>query len=218
MKIISLYTFAVLAAGFGMGANAQEPSKETLVNPYGNAREERPVVANPYDTVAKIQKSQTMDDNELKIRQLYQQSASSNYDATAKIRDQMARIKATDIDVDARYELMNLDSVEIEVERISADEAQRDVAVPSLSMIERGDETFGKPKNLFLNDWELTRTDDGETIVGRVGDPLSRLNVRVGMILGEFGRIMAVRDTGDAFYLVLESGDRIQGKLEGWNG
>jgi len=27
-----------------------------------------------------------------------------------------------------------------------------------------------------------------------------------------------VRDTEDAFYLVLESGDRIQGKLEGFSG
>jgi hypothetical protein len=83
--------------------------------------------------------------------------------------------------------------------------------VPSISMLEDGDESFGKPENIFLKDWELMRDENDQAVVGRVGDPMSRIHVQVGMILGEFGRIMAVRDTGDAYFIVLESGDRIKG-------
>jgi len=218
MKHIRTLTLAMTATTLWAGAAIPEGGGEASAVRFEENRQGRAVMANPYDDVVKIQRAQAVGENELKIRELYQQSAKASYDSSAKIKAQLASIKASYVDPDARNNLLNLDVPPIEVERISRDEVVRERLVPSLSMIERGDETFGEPKNLFLNDWELTRSADGETYVGRTGDPLSRLNVRVGMILGEFGRIMAVRDTGDAFYLILESGDRIQGKQESWRG
>lgn len=218
MKNTRILTLAITVTTLWAGAAIPEGGPDPARVRFEENRQGRAVMANPYDNVAKIQKAQAVGENELKIRQLYQQSTNASFNTSAKIKAQMASIKAGYIDPDARNDLLNLDVPAIEVERISTEEVARARLVPSLSMIERGDETFGEPKNLFLNDWELTRTADGETYVGRTGDPLSRLNVRVGMILGEFGRIMAVRDTEDAFYLILESGDRIQGKMESWRG
>ena len=218
MKTFPLFsmTFALMGlsatAAIPQDGNAQKDLR------FQETREPRSVMPNPYDDIVKIQQAQAVGENEMKIRKLYERSAARSFDSSAKMQAQLASIKVASIDPNMRNNLLNLDAAEIEVERISHDEVQRDLAVPSLSMIERGDEDFSAPRNLFLSDWELTRTADGETVVGRVGDPLSRLNVRLGMILGEFGRIMAVRDTGDAFYLVLESGDRIQGNLEGISG
>ncbi|MFG6573607.1 hypothetical protein ACGYLO_18585 [Sulfitobacter sp. 1A13353] len=218
MKNFPLFSMTLTLAGLCAGAAIPEDGIDQQNQRYMETRAPRMVMPNPYDDVMKIQQAQAVGENELKIRELYERSAAQPFDSSAQMRAQLASIKVASIDPDMRNELLNLDAAKIEVERISRDEANRDMAVPTLSMIDRGEEDFITPRNIFLKDWELTRTPSGETIVGRVGDPLSKLNVRVGMILGEFGRIMAVRDTEDAFYLVLESGDRIQGKLEGFSG
>jgi hypothetical protein len=172
------------------------------------------VMSNPYDDVLRIQKKQSdaVDENELKIRQLFLQSGRKTHNSEAVINGQVQRIRENpeEIDQKSTLDLLNLDVV-VKADRISEEDVKRDWMVPSISMLKDGDETLGKPENLFLKDWELMRSKTNTPLVGRTGDPLSRIEVRVGMILGEFGRIMAVRDTGDAYYLILESGDRIQG-------
>jgi hypothetical protein len=175
----------------------------------------RAVMVNPYDQVESIQRAQE-DANRahaLAIEAMSLQTRTRITDADAIIKNQITRLmrQPADIDTEAALDLLNLDNAPVEVERIARTDIQRDYLVPSISMLQSGDTSIGEPENIFLSNWELVRDSSGETVVGRVGEPLSRIRVRVGMILGEYGRIMAVRDTPDAYYLVLESGDRIRG-------
>lgn len=190
---------------------------ETMTNPYGETHAGAAVLANPYDAVTTIraQRAEVEDENEMKIRQLYLQSPNRNKDAEEALKDQAAAIRHEDVSAQERSELLNIESPGLEVDRIAAAEGP---SVPSLSHVGNGLAGDTLPSNLFLKDWELLRSNSGTPVVGRVGDPMSRINIRVGMVLGEFGRVMAVRDTADAYYIVLASGDRIRGLPAGQGG
>jgi len=221
MKIrASIISAFVIAAGVTPISADQGVSADILdqirVNQEANAAvQPRPVMANPYDQVISIQKAQEASDrvNALAIEAMSLQATRRVSDPDAVIKSQIVRLlqQPADIDNSAALDLLNLDAPPVEVERIARTDVLRDRMVPSISMLQSGDTSIGEPENIFLSNWELVRNSQGENIVGRTGDPLSRIRVRVGMILGEYGRIMAVRDTTDAYYLVLESGDRIRG-------
>ena len=153
----------------------------------------RPVLANPYDDVAMIQeKKAVVDDNEMRIRELYQQTMARSSDAETGIREHLAGLRSREISAGDREQLMAMGAPVFMTDRLEGG-------------------TDAQPRNLFLESWELLRSPDGTPVAGRVGDPMSRISIRPGMILGEFGRVQAVRGTRDAFYIVLESGDRIRG-------
>lgn len=184
----------------------------------------RPVMSNPYDEVQSIQEAQKSAawGNATAIEALFLQAKRHLDNPDAVIKGQITRLLRTPAEIDQRaaLELLNLDAGEIKVDRVPARTARltepgdrRDWMVPSISMLQAGDTSIGQPlpQASFIEGWELLRDHQGENVVGRVGDPLSRVQVRVGMVLGEYGRIMAVRDTRDAYYLVLENGDRIAG-------
>ena len=96
--------------------------------------------------------------------------------------------------------------------QLSETEVWRDWMVPSISMLEEGDTSISPPEILYLYDWVLVRDDLGRPVVGRVGEPLTRVRARTGMTLDEGDRVVAIRDTPDAFYLILENGYRVEGR------
>lgn len=172
------------------------------------------VMVNPYDAINAIQAQKNNEAQAVKMRIAGLVPYARKDDAAAdEMAAHLSRILSAPpvIDSAAASHIINLGQAVIEVDRISTDDSQRDWMVPSLSMIQQGDTSIGKPQDLFLDGWELTRGAQGETIVGRMNDPLSRIPVRVGMVLGEYGRIMAVSDTMDGYFLILEGGQRISG-------
>lgn len=207
------------------GSANQTPSEDGLLDQIRKRNEVvrppsgRAVMVNPYDEVALIQEAQKSgtDDNANAIEALSIELRNDVGNPDTVIRGQITRLlrSPVKIDTEAAMDLLNLDSGTVEVDKIPAvgrDEMRRDWLVPSISMLQSGDTSIGEPENSFLKNWELIRNNRGEHTVGRIGDPISKIRVRVGMIFGEYGRITAVRDTPDAYYLILESGDRIRGR------
>lgn len=175
----------------------------------------RGVMKNPYDEIENIQRAQkaSVRKNAMKIAKMSLLISVPVTSADALIKNQIALllIKPTAIDTEAAKNLLNLDAEPLVAKRIARIDVKRNLLVPSLSMVQSGETLLNAPDTFFLENWELIKSSNGENIVGRTGDPRSRIRVRVGMILGEYGRVVAVRDTIDAYYLVLESGMNIRG-------
>ena len=176
---------------------------------------QRPIMANPYEEIHALQTAQRDAEwvNAARIRALSELSSQRVDNPREIIRARMGQLSGEALQVDAAsaIELLNLDAAPVEVERVPV-ATRRDVLVPTIGMVEEGATEIASREVSYLEGWELVRADGGVALVGRIGDPRSRIPVRLGMILGEAGRISALRDTPDAFYLVLENGVRIGGE------
>lgn len=188
------------------------------------------VMDNPYHVDGK--RTQTSE-QEAAFLELYKSSADRVAISDMTITDALREVgsRSADIDDETKFILLNIGTPSQAEPRINPLKSDRISLVqevsgrlPSLSDVQNGTaripspstppdeffDDFSGPKNIFLTGWELVR--DGEKIfVQRTGDNVSRIEVRSGMILGEFGRVMAIRSTKAAFYIVLESGDKIKG-------
>ena len=150
-----------------------------------------------------------------RIHEMFLQSPRRRQDAGVEIRSLSERTQASwsALDLEAARWLFRPEVEDgVGSNQESVTEVWSDWMVPSISMLEEGDVSIGPPANLYIGDWELIRDDMGHPIVGRVGQPLSRIRARAGMTLGEVDRIVAVRDTPDAFFLILENGKRIENR------
>ena len=184
------------------------------------------VMPNPYDSIQSIQENSRsagrVHADEIEAMSRRVRRGILNPDAA--LRDQVARlmhdsaeIKRSDI-----LDLLNLDAGDVSIERIPVQRGGDISEIPSISMadsdgfVSGGAETAntGSAEIVFLENWEVLRNDSGGHIVGRIGDPSSRLLVHVGMILEDYGQVIALRSHPDAYYLVLEGGMRIAGRLE----
>ena len=194
-------------------------SQTTSVGPVEDMRTGpslRAVMTNPYEQVGSIM-WQGVDDGQEKnsrIHALYMQSTRRSQNASAEIRVLSERTQASwsALDLEAARGLFRPEEEVGAVSNQLADtEVWRDWMVPSISMVEEGETSISPPEFLYLDDWELVRDDLGHPVVGRVGKPLTRVRASAGMTLGDLGSVVAVRDTPDAYYLILENGKRVAG-------
>lgn len=202
------------------GYQPEPDPKRSNVDPAEPARTEPPVRAvmtNPYDQ-ASSKSLWSREEGRLnngRIHAISTQSKRLRQDVRMEIRtrSEHAQARSSVPDMEAARGLFGREEEEGSVSnRLPETEVWRDWLVPSISMLEEGDISIGPPANAFLDDLELVRDDLGKLVVGRAGEPSTRVRARAGMNLGEHGRVVAVRDTPDAYYLILENGYRVVGQ------
>lgn len=150
-----------------------------------------------------------------RIHALYMLSTRRSHNVGAEIQALSERTQASWSALDleaARRQFRPEEELGAVSDQLTDTEVWRDWMVPSISMLEEGDTSISPPEILYLDDWELLRDDLGRPVVGRVGEPLTRVRARTGMTLDEGGQVVAIRDTPDAFYLILENGYRVTGR------
>lgn len=149
-----------------------------------------------------------------KIEELYNLTSSREPDVAMELQRQMSALleNKTQIDESAAYSLFSQDLPEMQADRIAISDAKRHLSVPSISQLDAGvaEDLVANPEDEFLTDWRLIRSGNS-WLVGKPDDPQSYIDIRTGMILGAYGRVLSVWDSQDDFYLTLESGDRIRG-------
>lgn len=148
------------------------------------------------------------------IEELYNLTSSRESDVAMELQRQMSALLENKKHVDEKtaYSLFSEDLPEVQADRIAISDAKRHLNVPSISQLDAGvaEDIVMNPVDDFLEDWRLIRS--GNTwLVGKPDDPQSYIDIRTGMILGAYGRVLSIWDSQDDFYLTLESGDRIQG-------
>lgn len=148
------------------------------------------------------------------IEQLYKKSASQDLDVKnlLELELETARKNPRSVDTAQAAELFKDDIPQIEVERINLADAKRHYRVPSIMDLAEGraELVLEDPKEDLLADWKVARKGGG-WIISRNEDPQSLLEVRVGMILGEYGRVTSVWDSQNELYVTLEGGRKIEG-------
>ncbi|CAN0570323.1 unnamed protein product [Laminaria digitata] len=111
------------------------------------------------------------------------------------------------------YDFLEEDLPDIQAARISTSDARRHLKVPSMSQLTSGvaENMVTNPEDQFLDEWRVIRSGNA-WIVGRPDEPMTYIDVRIGMILVSYGRVTSIWDSKDEFYLKLDSGERIEGR------
>lgn len=179
------------------------------------------VMANPYEEIARKQRELAKEKSEagFLIEALADKIGAPSREIS--IEDELGRIQSnrTTLNSDHVHQLLNIRNGALDAEPVRIDDNDWGAVTTASLGAEDEIDTIGNQAELddlkrapvYLADWFLSRDGIGDLFVQRGDDVRSRLTIRAGMVLGQHGRIMAVRDTPDAFFLVLEDGTRIRG-------
>ena len=178
----------------------------------------RPVMTNPHDEVLQVRNAQetTARRNRTIISALARQALSrQSPDTNSSPRTEITRLlrQPTENDESLILDLLNQETTGLEVERIPLKYNFTSETVTGFTITANG-HADSAARSVFPENWELLRDEHGRTIAGRTNAPDSRVPVLPGMVFGAHGRVTELRDTPDAWYLVLENGTRIHGNPE----
>jgi len=67
-------------------------------------------------------------------------------------------------------------------------------------------------ENILLRGWRAQETAEGQVYIQRHDDPLTRLDIETGLILGPFGRVERIVRAAPDLWVELENGEEIRGR------
>ena len=142
-----------------------------------------------------------------------QLNRSLNVNASPRIEITRLLQQPTKNDESLIFDLLNHEATKLEVERIPLVHDSTS-EIPATVISSPNSHRTIPARTVILENWELLRDEHGMTVAGRINEPESRVFIQPGMILGTYGRVIALRDTPNAWYLVLENGIQIHGNPE----